>query len=195
VSKANGWLLIVGVIVQMVGWIAFYPANPSDATSVQAEALRGDEAMARVGLIMGFAGMIAMVAASVNIARSIQSTYASHAAFIFTLVAAAALVSTGLEFGVVDAPSDASAASLMGNSLAIGNGMFLAIGVANALLGIAILLTKQIYLVIGALAVVAGIAMVLMPFLGQDSPVAAIAFLGWMIVSIGIGFHSIRTAN
>ena len=63
------------------------------------------------------------------------------------------------------------------------------------LLGIAILLTKQIYLVIGALAVVAGIAMVLMPFLGQDSPVVAIAFLGWMIVSIGIGFHSIRTAN
>jgi hypothetical protein len=83
----------------------------------------------------------------------------------------------------------------MGNSLAIGNGMFLAIGVANVLLGIAILLTKQIYLVVGGLALVAGIAMVLMPFLGQDSPVAAIAFFGWMIVSIGIGFHSIRTAD
>ena len=194
-TKANGWLLILGVIVQMVGWMVFYPADPTDATSVQANALRGDEAMARIGLIMGFGGMIAMVAGLVNVARSIQSTYASHAAFIFTLVAAAILVSTGLEFSVVDAPSDASAASLMGNSLAISNGMFLAIGVANVLLGIAILLTKQIYLVIGALAVVAGIAMVLMPFLGQDSPVAAIAFLGWMIVSIGIGFHSIRTAD
>ena len=194
-SKANGWLLILGVIVQVVGWIVFYPADPSDATSVQANALRGDEAMARVGLVMGFGGMIAMVAALVNVARSIQSTYASHAAFIFGLAAAGALVSTGLEFSVVDAPSDASAVSLMGNSLAIGNGMFLGIGVANVLLGIAILLTKQIYLVLGALAVLIGIAMVLMPFLGQDSPVAAIGFLGWCLVSIGIGFHSIRTAD
>jgi hypothetical protein len=194
-SKANGWLLILGVIVQMVGWIAFYPADPTDATSVQANALRGDEAMARVGLVMGFGGMIAMVAALVNVARSIQSTYASHAAFIFGLAAAGALVSAGLEFSVVDAPSDASAASLMGNSLAIGTMMFLGLGVANVLLGIAILLTKQIYLVIGAFVVLIGIAMVLMPFLGQASPVAAIAFLGWCLVSIGIGFHSIRTAD
>ena len=194
-SKANGWLLILGAIVQMVGWIAFYPANPTDATSVQANALIADEAMARVGLIMGFGGMIAMVAALVNVARSIQSAYASYAAFIFGLTAAVALVSTGFEFRVVDAPSDAIAASLMGNSLAIGDGMFLGLGVANVLLGIAILLTKQIYRIIGALAVLAGIAMVLMPFLGQDSPVAAIAFLGWLLVSIGIGFHSIRTAD
>ena len=194
-SKANGWLLILGVIVQAVGWIVFYPADPTDATSVQANAIRGDEAMARIGLIMGFGGMIAMVAALVNVARSIQSAYASYAAFIFGLAAAVALVSTGFEFRVVDAPSDAIAASLMGNSLAIGDGMFLGLGVANVLLGIAILLTKQIYRVIGALAVLAGIAMVLMPFLGQDSPVAAIAFLGWLLVSIGIGFHSIRTAD
>ena len=194
-SKANGWLLILGVIVQMVGWVAFYPADPVDATSVQANALRGDETMARVGLVMGFGGMIAMLAALVNVARSIQSTYASYAAFIFGLAAAGALVSTGFEFSVVDAPSDAIAASLMGNSLAIGNGMFLGLGVANVLLGIAILLTKQIYLVIGALAVLFGIAMVLMPFFGQDSPVAGVAFLGWWIVSIGIGFHSIRTAD
>jgi hypothetical protein len=194
-SKANGWLLILGVIVQMVGWIAFYPADPSDGTSVQADALRGDETMARVGLIMGFGGMIAMLAALVNVARSIQSTYASHATFIFALAAAGALVSTGFEFSVVNAPSDASAASLMGNSLAIGNGMFLGLGVAYVLLGIAILLTKQIYLVIGALAVLIGIAMALMPFFPQDSLAAPVAFLGWMIVSIGIGFHSIRTAD
>ena len=194
-SKANGWLLILGVIVQVVGWVVFYPADPADATSVQANAIRGDEAMARIGLIMGFGGMLAMLAASVNVARSIQSTYASHAAFIFALVAAAVLVATGFEFSVVDAPSDASAVSLMGNSLAIGNGICLGLGVAFVLLGIAILLTKQIYLVIGALAVLVGIAMVLMPFLGQDSPVAAIAFLGWCLVSIGIGFHSIRTAD
>ena len=194
-SKANGWLLILGVIVQAVGWMVFYPADPTDATSVQANAIRGDEAMARIGLIMGFGGMIAMVAALVNVARSIQSTYASYAAFIFGLAAAGALVSTGFEFRVVDAPSDAIAASLMGNSLAIGDGMFLGLGVANVLFGIAILLTKQIYLVLGALAVLIGIAMVLMPFLGQDSPVAAISFLGWCLVSIGIGFHSIRTAD
>jgi len=194
-SKANGWLLILGVIVQTVGWIAFYPADPADATSVQVNAIRGDETMARIGLIMGFGGMLAMLAASVNVARSIQSTYASHSAFIFALVAAAVLVATGIEFSVVDAPSDASAASLMGNSLAIANGICLGLGVAFVLLGIAILLTKQIYLVIGALAVLVGIAMVLTPFFGQDSPVAGVAFLGWWIVSIGIGFHSIRTAD
>jgi hypothetical protein len=194
-SKANGWLLISGVIVQMVGWAAFYPANPGDATSVQANALRGDEIMARVGLIMGFGGMIAMLAATVNVARSIQSTYASHAAFILTLAAAGALVSAGIEFSVVDAPSASSAASLMGNSLAIGNGLFLGLGVATVLLGIAILLTKQIYLVIGAFAVLFGVAMVLMPFFGNDSPVAPVAFLGWCLVSIGIGFHSIRTGD
>ena len=83
----------------------------------------------------------------------------------------------------------------MGNSLAIANGICLGLGVAFVLLGIAILLTKQIYLVIGALAVLFGIAMVLMPFFGQDSPVAPVAVLGWCIVSIGIGFHSIRTAD
>ncbi len=103
-SKANGWLLILGVIVQVVGWVAFYPADPSDATSVQANAIRGDEAMARIGLIMGFGGMLVMLAASVNVARSIQSTYASHAAFIFALVAAAVLVATGFEFVVVMLP-------------------------------------------------------------------------------------------
>ena len=194
-SKANGWLLILGVIVQIVGWVAFYPADPGDATSVQANALRGDETMARVGLIMGFGGMLAMLAASVNVARSIQSTYASHAAFMFALVAAAILVATGFEFSVVDAPSNASATKLMGNSLAIGNGMCLGLGVAHVLLGIAILLTKRIYLAIGALAVLIGISMVLTPFFGQDGLVAAVAFLGWWIVSIGIGFHSIRTAD
>jgi hypothetical protein len=194
-SKANGWLLIVGVIVQMVGWMVFYPASPSDAISVQVDALRGDELMARIGLIMGFGGMLAMLAASVNVARSIQSAYASHAAFMLTLAAAAVLVASGIEFSVVDAPSGASAASLMGNSLAIGNGMCLGLGVAYVLLGIAILLTKQIYLVIGVLAVLIGIAMALTPFFGQDGPVAGVAFLGWWIVSIGIGFHSIRTAD
>ena len=194
-SKANGWLLILGVIVQMVGWMAFYPADPSDATSVQSSALRADETMARIGLVMGFGGMIAMVAALANVARSIQSAYAAHAAFLLVLAAAAAIVGTGLEFSVVNAPSDASAASLMGNSLAIGNGMFLALGVATVLLGIAILLTKQVYLVVGALAVLAGVAMVISPFAGTDSLATMVGWLGWMIVSLGIGFHSVRTGD
>jgi hypothetical protein len=201
-SKAhNGWLLILGVIVQMVGWIAIYPANPTNETSVQAAALRADETMAYVGLIMGFGGMLAMLFALTNVARSIQmaggqgSSYAGIAAFLSSLAAAGALVCAGLEFSVIGASSDVGAVTLMGTSLAIGNGMILGIGSATLLLGMAILLTKKVYLVVGAFAILVGIVLWLGAFFGQDSPLAGLGFGGWAIASIGIGFHSIRSAD
>jgi len=197
----NGWLIIVGVISQIIGWVVFYPANPADENSVQAAAIRGDETMAYVGLIMGFGGMIAMLYALRNVALSMEadggkgSSYAGAAGFVFLLAAAGALVCTGFEFSVHAASSNMSAAMLMGNSLAVANGIILGIGTANVLLGIAILVTKKVYPVVGALAILVGIAMLLTPFLGQDSMIGGIGWLGWAITSIGIGFHSIRSAD
>ena len=201
-SKAhNGWLLIVGVISQIVGWIAFYPADPAKETSVQAAALRADETMAYVGLIMGFGGMIAMLFALMNVAKNVQtaggqgSSYAGVAAFLFSLIAAAALVCTGLEFSVIGASSDAGAVTLMGTSLSIGNAMILGVGLATLLLGTSILLTKNGYLVVGGFAILVGIVMLIAPFFGQDTPITGLGFAGWGIASIGIGVHSIKSSD
>jgi hypothetical protein len=208
-SKAhNGWLLILGLILQFSGWMAVYPADPSTATHVQSAALRGDETMAAIGILMGFGGMIATLIGLINVTRGMASAggqgsaYAGVSATLLGLVAAAALISAGFELSVIEAPSDASAAAMMGNSLAIGSTMMIGLGIATLLLGIAIMLGKNLnvlgknlYIVVGVITIVAAVGLAVMPFMERDSLVAPVVYLGWVIASLGLGIHSVKSAE
>ncbi len=208
-SKAhNGWLLILGLILQLSGWIGVYPADPSTATHVQSAALRGDETMAAIGLLMGFGGMIATLIGLINVTRGMASVggqgsaYAGVSATLLGLVAAAALISAGFELSVIEAPSDASAAGMMGNSLAIGSAMMIGLGIATLLLGIAIMLGKNLnvlgknlYIVVGVITIVAAVGLAVMPFTERDSLVPMLAYFGWIIATLGLGIHSVKSAE
>jgi hypothetical protein len=197
----NGLLLILGVIVSYVGWIAIYPADPATDAAAQAVALRGDETLALVGLLMGFGGMLAMLIGLINFTRGMQtaagpgSAYAGVSATLFGLVAAVVVVATGLEFSVLDASSAYFATTLMGTSLAIGNGIMLTLGTAMLLLGIAIVLAKNIHIVVGALAIPVGVVLLITPFMASDSPISMVAWIGLGITTLGIGILSIRSAD
>ena len=75
--------LILGVVVSMVGWMFIYPGS-GDGSATPAENaadLMGDPASAKVGMLMGFGGMIALMMGFLNIARKMAAGTGLGAAF------------------------------------------------------------------------------------------------------------------
>jgi hypothetical protein len=91
---------------------------------------------------------------------------------------------------------------MMGNSLAIGSTMMIGLGIATLLLGIAIMLGKNLnvlgknlYIVVGVITIVSAVGLAVMPFMERDSLVAPVVYLGWVIASLGLGIHSVKSAE
>ena len=88
----TGLLLIIGTIVAAVGWFAIYPAEGTGAAADQAADLMADPNIAKVGLLMGYGGMIAVFIGLLNIARGMAtaggggSSYANIATILIMAI-------------------------------------------------------------------------------------------------------------
>lgn len=184
-------LLVLGTITAFLGWFFIYPADESGAVE-DAAAIMADPNLAKIGILMGFGGMIAAFIGLVNMTRSMAmaggagSPYANIAAVLLVAMIAVMLVATGLELGTAEATSAAGGATLMGISLALGGGLQLALGVGLIFLGLGIVLNKNLHIIGGAVPVIAGVAMLIAAFVDLEA-FELIAWLGFMVGNLVLG--------
>ena len=160
----TGLLLVIGTIVMVIGWIVVYPASPTDSTAQQAADLMADPSISKLGMAMGFGGMIAMIMGLLHLARGMAnagSSYATLASYLIMPVLTLMVVGLGLEWAVAESSSDSAALALMAISLSFNTGIMLIGGAAFLLLGLGILISKNLNPIGAAGLILTGVLFIL----------------------------------
>jgi hypothetical protein len=166
----TGLLLVLGTIVSLVGWFAFYPADPTDAAAVWASKLIADSDMAVVGMVLGFGGTVALMIGLFNIARRMTmgngsgSSYANVATILTLTTITLMVVLAGFEFTVAGGESVGAVAPVVGVAYAMNSTMPAILGLAVIALGVAIALEKTYQIlnlpIVALLGVISGVIMI-----------------------------------
>ena len=195
----TGWLLILGTIVAIVGWMAIYPGDDS-ATPESAAKLMADPTLAKLGMLMGFGGMGAVFIGFLNISRKMAagdgagSSYANISAIMAMTLVVMMAIGISIEWAVTEASDATEGARLMLHSAALETPFNLVGGLLMVLLGIGIILEKNFHIIIGGLAVVAGALFII----SNVDAVAMGGFIGWigtMLVALGLGVQTLRSKS
>ena len=195
----TGLLLIIGIIVSLVGWMAIYPGDDS-ATAESAAKLMADPTLAKLGMLMGFGGMGAVFIGFLNISRKMAagdgagSSYANISAIMAMTLVVMMAIGLSIEWAVTEASDATEGARLMLHSGALETSFNLAGGLLMVLLGIGIILEKNFHIIIGGLAVVAGAGFLL----GNVDAIDVVGFIGWigmMLVALALGVQTLRSKN
>ena len=195
--------LILGVIVSMVGWMFIYPAD-GDGSSTAAEnaaALMADPGLAKVGMLLGFGGMIALMMGLLNIARKMAAGTGLGAAFasvsgVFSL--ALIIIMTlllGVEWAVVEASSAEIGSALMQISMASETAFMVSIGLVLSTLGIGIIIEKNYHVIIGGAAAIVGVTFLISITTGSAGILGFIGWIGMLIVGLALGVLTLRSQN
>ena len=199
-SMQTGLLLVLGTIVSFVGWFGFYPDDGSAGAVERAQAIMADPGNAKLGLLLGYSGMLAVFIGVLNITRSMAmaggagSFYANVATVLGMALVAGLVMNMGLEYGIAEATSAAGGVTLAGVSLAMEGAFQLAMGIVVLMLGVGIALDKNFHVGAAAIAVIAGFMLLVSNFVDAD----AIGFAGWigfMLTSLVLGGLSIRAKS
>ena len=132
----TGLLLVLGTIVSMVGWFAFYPADPTDAAAVWATKIIADADMAVVGMTLGFGGTLALLIGLFNISRRMTmgnaagSSYTNIATILLLATIVLMTVVAGFEFTIAAAESVGAVAPVVGVAYAMNSTMPLVLGLS-----------------------------------------------------------------
>ena len=195
----TGLLLIIGIIVALVGWMAIYPGDDS-ATPESAAKLMADPTLAKLGMLMGFGGMGAVFIGFLNISRKMAagdgagSSYANISAIMAMTLVVMMAIGISIEWAVTEASDATEGARLMLHSAALETPFSLAGGLLMVLLGIGIILEKNFHIIIGGLAVIAGAGFLL----GNVDAVDVAGFAGWigmMLVALALGVQTLRSKS
>jgi len=195
--------LIVGAIVSMAGWMFIYPADGDGSTSaaINAAALMGDPGLAKVGMLMGFGGMGAMMMGFLNIARKMAAGPGLGAAFanvsgVFSL--ALIIVMTfliGIEWAVVEASSAEIGTALMQISAASETSFMVSCGLLLLTLGIGIIVEKNYHIIIGGAAAICGVSFLISIVGGAAGMLGFIGWLGMLLTAIALGVQTLRSQS
>ena len=195
----TGLLLILGMIVAVVGWMAIYPGDDS-ATPESAAKLMADPTLAKLGMLMGFGGMGALFIGFLNISRKMAagdgagSSYANISAIMAMTLVVMMAIGISIEWAVTEASDATEGARLMLHSAALETPFSLLGGLLLVLLGTGIILEKNFHIIIGGLAVVAGAGFLL----GNVDAVEMAGFIGWigmMLVGLALGVQTLRSKS
>ena len=195
--------LILGAIVSMVGWMFIYPADGDGSASAadNAAALMGNPGLAKVGMLLGFGGMGAMMMGFLNIARKMAARTGLGAAFanvsgVFSL--ALIIVMTflvGVEWAVVEASSAEIGTALMQISSASETAFMLSCGLLLLTLGIGIIVEKNYHVIIGGVAAIVGVSFLISIVGGAAGQLGFIGWIGMLIVGIALGVQTLRSQS
>ena len=195
----TGLLLILGIIVALVGWMAIYPGDDS-ATPESAAKLMADPTLAKLGMLMGFGGMGALFIGFLNISRKMAagdgagSSYANISAIMAMTLVVMMAIGLSIEWAVTEASDATEGTSLMLHSAALETPFSLVGGLLLVLLGIGIILEKNFHIIIGGLAIIAGAGFLL----GNVNAVDVAGFAGWigmMLVALALGVQTLRSKS
>ncbi len=195
----TGLLLILGVVVAIVGWMAIYPGDDS-ATAESAAKLMADPALAKLGMLMGFGGMGAVFIGFLNISRKMAagdgagSSYANISAIMAIIMVVLMTTGISIEWAVTEASDAAEGARLMTHSGALETSFNLVGGLLLILLGIGIILEKNFHIIIGGLAVASG-AGFLLGNVDAIDVAGFVGFIGMVLVSLALGVQTLRAKN
>jgi hypothetical protein len=195
----TGLLLILGVVVALVGWMAIYPGDDS-ATPESAAKLMADPTLAKLGMLMGFGGMGALFIGFLNISRKMAagdgagSSYANISAIMAMALVVMMAIGLSIEWAVTEASDATEGARLMLHSGALETSFNFAGGLLLVLLGIGIILEKHFHIIIGGLAVVAGACFLLGNVDAVDF-VGFFGFIGMMLVGLALGVQTLRSKS
>ena len=196
-------LLILGVVVSMVGWMFIYPGD-GDGSATPAEnaaALMGDSASAKVGMLMGFGGMIALMMGLLNIARKMAAGTGLGAAFanvsgIFSLGLIIVMVFLlGIEWAAAEASSAETGTALMQISMAAETTFMVSCGLVLTTLGVGIIVEKNYHVIIGGATAVLGVAFLISIATGAAGILGFIGWIGMMLVALALGVQTLRSQN
>jgi len=199
-SMQTGLLLVLGTIVSFVGWFGFYPDDAQTGAVERAQAIMADASTAKVGILLGYGGMLAVFIGVLNITRRMAmaggagSFYGNVATVLGMAMVAGLVMNLGLEYGIAEATSAAGGVTLAGVSLAMEGAFQLAMGVLVLMLGAGIALAKNFHVGAAALAVIAGGILLLGSFVDADT----LGFAGWigfMLTNLVLGGLSIRAKS
>ena len=198
----TGLLLIIGIIVSLVGWMAIYPGSDgSDTTAAENAAdLMANPVLAKFGMLMGFGGMGAIFLGFLNISRKMAAgngagaDYANISAIMALILVAMMAIGIGIEWAVTEASDAAEGTRLMVHSFALETPFSFAGGLLMTLLGIGIILEKNFHIIIGGLAVVAGAGFLLGNVDAVDD-VGFFGFIGMMLVALALGVQTLRSKS
>ena len=195
----TGLLLILGVVVSLVGWMAIYPGGDS-ATPETAAQLMADPTLAKLGMLMGFGGMGAVFIGFLNISRKMAagdgagSSYANISAIMAMTLVVMMAIGLSIEWAVTEASDATEGARLMLHSAGLETPFSLAGGLLMVLLGIGIILEKNFHITIGGLAVVAGACFLLGNVDAVDF-VGFFGFIGMMLLALALGVQTLRSKS
>ena len=198
-TMQTGLLLILGVVVSLVGWMAIYPGGES-ATPESAAQLMADPTLAKLGMLMGFGGMGALFIGFLNISRKMASgdgagsSYANISAIMAMILIVMMAIGISIEWAVTEASDTTEGARLMLHSAALETPFSFAGGLLLVLLGIGIILEKNFHIIIGGLAVVAGACFLLGNVDAVDF-VGFFGFIGMMLVALALGVQTLRSKS
>jgi hypothetical protein len=191
-NMQTGLLLVLGIIVSIIGWFGFYPADGTASATEQATDIMANADRAKIGIILGYGGMGAAFIGIFNIARGMAAAGGKGASygnvvFILTVALLAGMIATaGLELGTAEATSAQGGVTLMGVAMAFGGSFQIVMGLTLALLGIGIVLDKNFHIVVGAMAVVAGVLM-LVGSLVEVEGLDIGGWVLWMLTALALG--------
>jgi hypothetical protein len=198
----TGLLLIIGTVVSVIGWMAIYPGSPEpEATVENVAALMADPTLTKLGMLMGFGGMIALFIGFLNISRKMAAgdgagaSYANISAIMAMTMVVIMAIAIGVEWAVAEASNATEGASLMLVSAATQTPFNLASGLLLFLLGIGIILEKNFHIIIGGLAVVAGAFFLIGSVDALKDIGGFIGWIGMMLVALALGVQTLRAKN
>jgi hypothetical protein len=198
-SMQTGLLLVLGTIVSAIGWFAFYPADGTAGAMEQAQAIMGAPT-AKLGILLGYGGMIAVLIGVLNITRSMVmagragSFYANIATVLGMALVAGLIMGLGLEYGTASATSAAGGVTLMGVAIAGGAAAQLVLGIVMIMLGAGIALDKNFHVGVAAIAVITGGILLIGSFVDVDG-MAMIGWIGFLLTSLVLGALTIRAKS
>ncbi len=196
-----GSILIIGAICSAIGWMGLYPGGPDDTSVELAQKLLDGGATAKIAILMGYGGMIAVLTGMVMLSRGMAmgggagSSYTNISMILFMAVLAGMVTALGLEYGSTEAGSIEEAATLQGITNAGGAASSLILGVSMILLGVGIFVEKNLNVSTSIFAVISSIALILAIFLSGDIS-TTLQWVGWSFFLLGtilIGVFTLRS--
>ena len=203
-KRQTGLLLVLGTIISMVGWIAFYPADPTDAAAVWATKLIADPDMAVVGMVLGFGGTVALLIGLFNIARRMTmgngagSSYANVSTILILATITLLVVVAGFEFTVAGAESVQAVGPVVGVAYAMNSTMPLVLGLAVIALGVGIALDKTYQIknlpIVALLGVISGVILVA-SVIAENTDWQGIGWPVLMLTTLALGVLRLRASD
>lgn len=200
----TGLLLVLGTIVSMVGWFAFYPADPTDAAAVWATKIIADADMAVVGMTLGFGGTLALLIGLFNISRRMTmgnaagSSYANIATILLLATIVLMTVVAGFEFTIAAAESVGAVAPVVGVAYAMNSTMPLVLGLSVIALSAGLAIEKAYQVlnlpIVALLGVVSG-AILIASVIAENTD---LQMFGWpllMLTTLALGVLRLRASE